>query len=68
MNCKTAKTSTLDIQGTSVAVVSSPQGDYISLTEMLRAKDGDFFISRLAAQPQNGGVLGYLGAHLQLRF
>lgn len=35
----------MDIQGTSVAVVSSPQGDYISLTDMLRAKDGDFFIS-----------------------
>jgi hypothetical protein len=45
MNRKTAKTSTLDIQGTSVAVVSSPQGDYLSLTDMLRAKDGDFFIS-----------------------
>lgn len=45
MNRKTAKTSTLDIQGTSVAVVSSPQGDYISLTDMLRTKDCDFFIS-----------------------
>lgn len=45
MNRKTAKTGTLDIQGTPVAVVTSPQGDYISLTDMLRAKDGDFFIS-----------------------
>ncbi|MCB8747515.1 KilA-N domain-containing protein [Rhodoferax sp. U2-2l] len=45
MNRRTTKTSTLDIQGTSVAVVTSPQGDYISLTDMLRAKDGDFFIS-----------------------
>jgi hypothetical protein len=45
MNRKSTKTSTLDIKGTSVAVVSSPQGDYISLTDMLRAKDGDFFIS-----------------------
>ena len=45
MSRKSAKTSTLDIQGTSVAVVTSPQGDYISLTDMLRAKDGDFFIS-----------------------
>ena len=45
MKTKPAKTNTLDIQGTSVAVVSSPQGDYISLTDMLRAKDGDFFIS-----------------------
>jgi len=45
MNRQTTKTSTLEIQGTSVAVVTSPQGDYISLTDMLRAKDGDFFIS-----------------------
>ena len=45
MNRRTTKTSTLDIQGTSVAVVTSPQGDYISLTDMLHAKDGDFFIS-----------------------
>lgn len=45
MNRKTTKTSTLDIRGTSVAVVTSPQGDYISLTDMLRAKDGDFFIA-----------------------
>ncbi len=45
MNRKTTQTSTLDIQGTSVAVVTSLQGDYISLTDMLRAKDGDFFIS-----------------------
>jgi len=45
MNRKTTQTSTLDIQCTRVAVVTSPQGDYISLTDMLRAKDGDFFIS-----------------------
>lgn len=45
MSTKPAKTNTLDIKGTRVAVVSSPQGDYISLTDMLRAKDGEFFIS-----------------------
>jgi len=45
MNRKTAKTSTLDIQSTRVAVVTSPQGDDISLSDMLRTKDGDFFIS-----------------------
>ena len=39
------KTKTLDVRGTQIAVVSSPTGDYISLTDMLRAKDGDFFIS-----------------------
>jgi hypothetical protein len=45
MKRKTNNNSTLEIQGTSVAVITSPQGDYISLTDMLRAKDGDFFIS-----------------------
>lgn len=39
------QTKTIDIKGTSVSVVSSKEGDYISLTDMLRAKDGDFFIS-----------------------
>ena len=33
------------VQGTEIAVLSYPQGDYISLTDMLKAKDGDFFIS-----------------------
>ena len=45
MSSKQTKTSTIDIKGTSVSVVSSKEGDYISLTDMLRAKDGDFFIS-----------------------
>ena len=45
MSSKQTKTSTIDIKGTAVSVVSSKDGDYISLTDMLRAKDGDFFIS-----------------------
>jgi len=45
MKAKPSKTSTLDIQGATVSVVTSAQGDYISLTDMLRAKDGDFFIA-----------------------
>lgn len=45
MKTKLTKTSTLEVKGTSVSVVTSAQGDYISLTDMLRAKDGDFFIS-----------------------
>jgi len=36
---------TINVQGTSIAVVSIPAGDYISLTDMLKAKDGDFFIA-----------------------
>lgn len=35
----------IKVQGTEVTVMSHPQGDYISLTDMLKAKDGDFFIS-----------------------
>jgi len=41
---KTRK-SIIAVQGTEIAVMSLPQGDYISLTDMLKAKDGDFFIS-----------------------
>lgn len=35
----------IEVQGTAVAVATYPQGDYISLTDMMKAKDGDFFIS-----------------------
>lgn len=45
MSSKKSKTSTLDVQGTQVSVVVAKDGDYISLTDMLRAKDGDFFIA-----------------------
>jgi len=40
-----AKKTTINIQGTSVTVLSEVSGDFISLTDMLTAKDGDFFIS-----------------------
>ena len=39
------KKSTIEVQGTSISVLSIKDGDYISLTDMLKAKDGDFFIS-----------------------
>lgn len=45
MGTKRAKTNAIDVKGTRVAVVTSEDGDYISLTDMLRAKDGEFFIS-----------------------
>ena len=45
MGTKKTKTNAIDVKGTRVAVVTSEDGDYISLTDMLRAKDGDFFIS-----------------------
>ena len=42
---KKAKSSKIEVQGTAIAVLSGKDGDYISLTDMLRAKDGDFFIA-----------------------
>ena len=38
------KQSTIDVLGTSVTILSQKDEDYISLTDMLKAKDGDFFI------------------------
>ena len=35
----------ISVQGKEITILSQPQGDYISLTDMLKAKDGDFFIS-----------------------
>ena len=40
-----AKKSTIEVQGTAITIVSQRDEDYISLTDMLKAKDGDFFIS-----------------------
>jgi len=45
MSSKESKTKTLEVRGTPVSILSGKDGDFISLTDMLRAKDGDFFIS-----------------------
>ena len=39
------KKSTIEVQGTAITVLSYKNEDFISLTDMLQAKDGDFFIS-----------------------
>ena len=39
------KQASIEVQGTSISILSIQEGDYISLTDMLKAKDGDFFIS-----------------------
>lgn len=39
------KKSTINVQGTAVTILSQREDDFISLTDMLKAKDGDFFIS-----------------------
>ena len=42
---KKATNVTINVRGTEVAVIQREGQDYISLTDMLKAKDGDFFIS-----------------------
>jgi hypothetical protein len=40
-----SKKSIIEVHGTAVSILSGKDGDYISLTDMLQAKDGEFFIS-----------------------
>ena len=35
----------IDVKGNEITVISKNGQDFISLTDMLKAKDGDFFIS-----------------------
>ncbi|MBP9853745.1 MAG: KilA-N domain-containing protein [Candidatus Omnitrophica bacterium] len=48
----------IDVQGIEITVVSINENDYLSLTDMLKAKDGDFFISDWL---RNRNTLEYLG-------
>jgi len=42
---KKSKNTSIEVQGTATAVISQKDTDYISFTDMLKAKDGGFFIS-----------------------
>ena len=46
---------------TDINVVSINNEDYICITDMLKAKDGDFFI-RLAEKQEYTGIPRYMGA------
>jgi hypothetical protein len=37
--------SIIDVKGIELTVLKESSGDFISLTDMLKAKDGDFFVS-----------------------
>jgi KilA-N domain len=39
------KKTSITVQGTAITILSQQDDDFISLTDMLKAKDGDFFIS-----------------------
>ncbi len=43
--CHMTKSKKIVVQGTEITIIQENQNDYISLTDMLKAKDGDFFIS-----------------------
>jgi len=40
------------VQKTEITVIQVHNEDYICLTDMLKAKDGDFFYKRLAQKPK----------------
>jgi hypothetical protein len=40
-----AKKQTIEVLGTNITILSQQDEDFISLTDMLKAKDGDFFIA-----------------------
>lgn len=42
---KKSKSTNIEVHGTTVAILSGKDGDYIPLTDMLKAKDGEFFIA-----------------------
>ena len=42
---KRSTNATINVRGTEITVIRREDQDYISLTDMLKAKDGDFFIS-----------------------
>jgi hypothetical protein len=54
----------LTVQGTAITVITSRNEDYISLTDMLKAKDGDFFISDWLRNRNTVEYLGNLEGHL----
>ena len=56
MNSKVKK---IEVEGTIVSIVKHKSDDYISLTDMMKAKDGSFFISDWL---RNANTLDYISA------
>ena len=53
-----AKNKTINVKGTDITVIKEAELDFISLTDMLKAKDGDFFISDWL---RNRNTIEYIG-------
>src|SRR5690554_1071318 len=52
------KTIKIKVEDTEVTIINTNEQDYISLTDILKAKDGDFFISDWL---RNRNTVEYLG-------
>lgn len=48
----------IEVEGKSITIILENETEYISLTDMLKAKDGDFFISDWL---RNRNTVEYLG-------
>ena len=53
-----AKNKKIQVKGIEITIIQEDKEDFISLTDMLKAKDGDFFISDWL---RNRNTLEFLG-------
>ena len=53
-----AKNKTIEVEGNEITIILDKEQEYVSLTDMLKAKDGDFFISDWL---RNRNTVEYLG-------
>ena len=61
-----SKTNKIIVKGTEISIISAKFGDFISLTDMLKAKDGDFFISDWLRNKIPSNFLGFGKAYIIL--
>jgi hypothetical protein len=55
---KMAQSTSIQVQGTAISILTRKDGDYISLTDMLKAKDGDLLISDWLRNRNTVEILG----------
>ncbi len=53
-----SKNKKINVEGKEITIISENENEFISLTDMLKAKDGDFFISDWL---RNRNTIEYLG-------
>ena len=56
-----SKDKTIIVKGISLTIIKENNEDYISLTDMMKAKDGDFFISDWLRNRNTIEFLGIIG-------